>query len=82
LLSNYIKNFKLDLSILLKILFSLNFKNIILFKLIFDFENNILFDSINFNKFSKVTKLLNTLQNLLFANFDLIVQKYLELQLY
>ena len=82
MLSNYIKNFKLDLSILLKILFSLNFKNIILFKLIFDFENNILFDSINFNKFSKVTKLLNTLQNLLFANFDLIVQKYLELQLY
>ncbi len=56
---NYIKNFKLNLFILFKILFFLDFKNIISFKLFFNFKNNILFDFINFNKFFKVTKLLN-----------------------
>jgi len=78
--SNYIKNFKLNLFILSKILSSLNFKNTILFKLFFNFEDNTLFDSINFNKFSKTIKLLNTFQNLLFSNFDLILQRYLKLQ--
>ncbi len=83
MLLNYIKNFnKLDLFILFKILSSLDSKNIVFFKLFFDFKNNILFDSTNFNKFFKVTKLLNILQNLLFSNLDLILQKYLKFRLY
>ncbi len=72
-------NSKLDLFILLKILFFLDFRNIISFKLFFDFENNILFDSINFNKFFKIIKLLNMFQNLLFLNLNLILQKHLKL---
>ncbi len=72
-------NSKLDLFILLKILFFLDFRNIISFKLFFDFENNILFDSINFNKFFKIIKILNMFQNLLFLNLNLILQKHLKL---
>ncbi len=59
LLSNYVKNSKLDLFILFKILSFLDFKSTIFFELFFDFKNNIFFDSINFNKFFKITKLLN-----------------------
>jgi len=79
LLSNYIENSKLNLFILFKILSFLDFKNTIFFELFFDFKDSILFDSINFNKFFKVIKLLNMLQNLLLSNFDLILQKHLEL---
>ena len=83
LLSNYIENFnKLDLFILSKILFFLDSKNTTFFKLFFDFKDSIFFDFIDFNKFSKVTKLLNTFQNLLFSNFDLALQRYLKLRLY
>ncbi len=76
---NYIKNFKLNLFFLFKILSSLDSKSIISFKLFFNFEDNILFNFINFNKFFKATKLLNILQNLLFLNFDLALQRYLKL---
>ena len=79
---NYVKNFKLNLFILFKILSSLYFKDIIFFKLFFDSKDNTLFDFINFNKFSKVIKLLNTFQNLLFSNLDLTLQKYSKLRLY
>ncbi len=79
---NYVKNFKLNLFILFKILSSLNFKDIIFFKLFFDSKDNTLFDFINFNKFSKVIKLLNTFQNLLFSNFDLVLQRYLKFRLH
>ncbi len=80
---NYIKNSnKLDLFILFKTLFFLDFKNIAFFKLFFDFKDNIFFDSTNFNKFFKATKLLNILQNLLLSNLDLILQKYLKFRLY
>ncbi len=79
MLSNYIENSKLNLFILFKILSFLDFKNTIFFELFFDFKDSILFDSINFNKFFKVIKLLNMLQNLLLSNFDLILQKHLEL---
>ena len=57
---NYIKNSnKLDLFILFKILSFLDFKNTTFLKLFFNFENSFFFDSINFNKFSKIIKLLN-----------------------
>ena len=79
---NYVKNFKLNIFILFKILSSLNFKDIIFFKLFFDSKDNTLFDFINFNKFSKVIKLLNTFQNLLFSNFDLVLQRYLKFRLH
>ncbi len=79
---NYVKNFKLNLFILFKILSSLNFKDIIFFKFFFDSKDNTLFDFINFNKFSKVIKLLNTFQNLLFSNFDLVLQRYLKFRLH
>ncbi len=82
LLSNYIKNFKLVLFILFKILSFLDFKSIILFELFFDFKNNILSNFINFNKFFKVTKLLNIFQNLLFLNLDLALQRHLKFRLY
>ncbi len=83
LLSNYIENFnKLDLFILSKIFFFLDSKNTTFFKLFFDFKDSIFFDFIDFNKFSKVTKLLNTFQNLLFSNFDLALQRDLKLRLY
>ncbi len=83
LLSNYIKNSnKLDLSILFDILSFLDFENTALFKLLFDFENNTFFNSTNFNKFSEIIELLDTFQNLLFSNLDLILQKYLKLRLY
>ena len=82
MLSNYIKNSELDLFILFEILSFSNSKNTIFFELFFDFENNIFFDSTNFNKFSKITKLLDIFQNLLFSNFDLTLQKYSKLRLY
>ncbi len=56
---NYIKNFKLDLFILFEILSFLDSRDTILFKLFFDFEDSILFDFTNFNKFSKAIKLLD-----------------------
>ncbi len=59
LFSNYIKNSKLDLFILFKILSLLDFKNTIFLKLFFDFKDNTFFDFINFNKFFEITKLLN-----------------------
>jgi len=79
---NYIENSKLDLSILFEILSFLDFEDIALFELFFDFKNSTFFDSINFNKFFEVTKLLNTLQNLLFSNLDLILQRHSKLRLY
>ena len=82
MLLNYIKNSKLDLFILFEILSSLNSKSTIFFKLFFNFEDNIFFNSINFNKFFKVIKSLNMLQNLLFSNFNLTLQRYLKFRLY
>jgi len=62
LFSNRIKNFdnKLDLFILFIILSSSNFEDTTSLKLFFDFKNNTLSNSINFNKSFKVIKLLNT----------------------
>ena len=82
LLSNYIENSKLNLSILFEILFFLDSKSTIFLKLFFDFENSIFFDSTNFNKFSEITKLLDIFQNLLFSNLDLTLQKYSKFRLY
>ncbi len=76
---NYIENFnKLDLFVLSKILFFLDSKNTISFKLFFNFENNTFFDSINFNKFFETAKLLDIFENLLFSNLDLALQRYLK----
>jgi len=84
LFSNRIKNSnnKLDFFILFTILFSLDSKSITSLKLFFDFKNNTLFDSISFNKFFEITKLLDTLQNLLLQNLNLTLQKYLKLRSY
>ncbi len=82
MLLNYIENSKLDLFILSKILFFLDFENTIFFELFFNFENSTFFDFINFNKFFETTKLLDIFENLLFLNLDLTLQKYSKFQLY
>jgi len=82
--SNKIKNFnnKLEnLFILFIILSSLDFESTTFFKFffVFNFENNTLFNSINFNKSFEVIKLLDTLQNLiLLQNLNLTLQRHLK----
>jgi len=83
LLSNKIENFnnKQDLSILFIILFFSNFENTTSLELFFNFKDSIFSNFIDFNKSFEVTKLSNTLQNLLSQNLDLTLQRYSKLRL-
>jgi len=84
LLSNWIENFdnKLGLFILFIILSFLDSKSITSLELFFDFKDSALFNSINFNKFFEIIKLLDTLQNLLSQNLDLTLQRHSKLCLH